>query len=82
MTEHNLRYEGWRVAGASASGLFFASLVVYTFPVFLKPLASEFSWSREAVSSAYGFMAITAAASAPVLGAVLDRNGRLARRSN
>jgi hypothetical protein len=54
--ETSIRYEGWRVAAASRVGVFvsFASLLVYTFGIFLKPLAEEFSWSREAVSAARG----------------------------
>ena len=60
ITEHNLRYEGWRVTLAASVGVFvsFASLLVYTFGVFLKPLTVEFGWSREAVSSAFGFAAL------------------------
>jgi predicted MFS family arabinose efflux permease len=51
----------------------FASLFVYTFGIFLKPLATEFHWTREAVSAAFGFAALAIAASSPVLGALLDR---------
>jgi hypothetical protein len=53
LDETSLRYEGWRIALASGVGVFvsFASLLVYTFGIFLKPLAEEFSWSREAVSA-------------------------------
>jgi predicted MFS family arabinose efflux permease len=71
--EHDLRYEGWRVAAGSAASLFFASLIVYTFAPFLKPLATEFSWTREQVSAAYSMMAIGAASSAPCFGYILDR---------
>jgi MFS family permease len=73
--EHNLRYAGWRVAAAAAGGVFFsfASLLVYTFGVFLKPIAAEFSWSPQAVSLAFGFAAISIAICSPVLGALLDR---------
>ena len=62
--ETDFRYEGWRVAGAASVGVFvsFASLLVYTFGVLLKPLAEEFSWSREAVSAAFGIAAMTVAA--------------------
>jgi predicted MFS family arabinose efflux permease len=73
MHEDDLRYEGWRVAGGSAASLFFASLIVYTFAAFLKPLAAQFSWTREEVSAAYSMMAIAAASSAPCFGYVLDR---------
>src|SRR4051812_3062099 len=73
--EGRLRYEGWRVAIASGIGVFvsFASLLVYTFGVFLKPIADEFSWSREAVSAAFGIAAMTTAVSSPILGHLFDR---------
>ncbi len=75
MSEHDARYEGWRVAIASAVGVFvsFASLLVYTFGIFLKPLAEEFGWSRAAVSAAFGIAAMTVAVCSPPLGYLLDR---------
>jgi MFS family permease len=73
--ESDARYEGWRVAFASAVSWFLASSLIYTFAVFFKPLAAEFSWSREVVASAYGLMAITSAISAPLFGFALDRSG-------
>lgn len=51
----------------------FASLFVYTFGVFLKPLTAEFHWTREAVSAAFGFAALAIAACSPPLGLLLDR---------
>jgi predicted MFS family arabinose efflux permease len=73
--ENDPRYEGWRVAVASSVGVFvsFASLFVYTFGVFLKPIAAEFSWSREAVSAAFGLAAVSVAIASPLLGYLLDR---------
>jgi MFS family permease len=73
--EHDLRYEGWRVAGASAVGVFvsFASLLVYTFGLLLKPLTEEFGWSREQVAAAFGIAAMTVAVCSPPLGHLLDR---------
>jgi MFS family permease len=73
--EQSLRYPGWRVAFSAAAGVFvsFASLLVYTFGVFLKPLASEFHWSREAVSGAFGLAALGVAACSPFIGMLLDR---------
>jgi predicted MFS family arabinose efflux permease len=68
-------YAGWRVVAASGVGVFFASLVVVTFPVFLKPWAEEFSWSRQAVSAAFGIAAVVAGVCAGPLGYVLDRLG-------
>ncbi len=78
MAAHNetdCRYEGWRVASAASVGVFvsFASLLVYTFGIFLKPLAEEFSWSRESVSAAFGVSAMTVAFCSPPLGSLLDR---------
>jgi predicted MFS family arabinose efflux permease len=71
--ESRIRYEGWRVAAAAGAGVYFAALVVVTFPVLLKPLTAEFSWSRQAVSTAFAIAALTAAACATPLGLLLDR---------
>ncbi len=73
--ESSLRYPGWGVALAASGCVFvsFASMLVYTFGVFLKPMAAEFGWSREAVSAAFGFAALAVAACSPVLGYLLDR---------
>lgn len=75
INEHSIAYPGWRVALASAICLLvgFASLLVYTFGVFLKPVAAEFGWSRQAVSAAFGVAALAVAACSPLLGALLDR---------
>jgi MFS family permease len=51
----------------------FASLLVYTFSVFLKPLTEEFGWSRESASIAFGIAAMTVAVCSPPLGLLLDR---------
>jgi MFS family permease len=74
--ETSRRYEGWRVALASGIGVFvsFASLLVYTFGIFLKPVAEEFSWSREAVSGAFGVAAMSVAVCSPFIGYLLDRH--------
>jgi predicted MFS family arabinose efflux permease len=76
-TEHDLSYEGWRVVAASAVGVFvsFASLLIYTFGIFLKPLAQEFAWSREAISAAFGVAAMMVAFCSPPLGYLFDRFG-------
>jgi MFS family permease len=75
LNEHSFRYPGWRVALASAGAVFFsfASLLVYTFGVFLKPVTLEFHWSRQAASMAFGFAALCVALCSPALGAMLDR---------
>jgi MFS family permease len=75
--ENDFRYEGWRVAGASAVGVFFAALLVYSFAVLLKPLTQEFAWSRETTATAYACLALASAVAAPVVGRLLDRYGPL-----
>jgi MFS family permease len=75
--ESALGYPVWRVAIASGVGVFvsFASLLVYTFGIFPKPVTGEFRWSREAASLACGSTAMMIAACSPVLGYLLDRVG-------
>jgi predicted MFS family arabinose efflux permease len=73
--ESSVRYEGWRVAAASAAGVFFASLLVYGFAVLLKPLAAAFAWSRETTATAYACFALASALAAPIVGRLLDRYG-------
>lgn len=70
-----LRSERARVLLTACCGVFvsFASIVVYTFGVFLKPLAETFHWSRAQVSFAFTLAALTVAAASPVLGRLLDR---------
>jgi predicted MFS family arabinose efflux permease len=75
MNESSIRYPGWRVAVAAAGCVLvsFASLLVFTFSVFLKPLTEEFGWSREAASLAFAIAAMTVAFCSPPLGMLLDR---------
>ncbi|MEZ5400088.1 MAG: MFS transporter [Bryobacteraceae bacterium] len=75
--ESSLAYPGWRVALAAHLGTMvsFASLLVFTFGIFLKPLTAEFAWSREEVSRALAIAAMTVAAVSPFLGWALDRWG-------
>ena len=75
--EFSAAYPGWRVVAAANLGVMvsFGSLLVFTFGVFLKPLAAEFGWSREEISRAFAIAAMTVAASSPFLGQALDRFG-------
>ena len=70
-------YPGWRVVLAAYCGAMvsFGSLLVFTFSIFLKPLSGAFGWSRESVSAAFGFAALTVAVCSPPLGHLLDRFG-------
>ena len=71
------RNPGWRVVAAAYFGVMvgFGSLLVFTFGIFLKPLSAEFGWSRESISAAFGFAALTVAVCSPPLGHLLDRFG-------
>jgi MFS family permease len=76
-TEFNFGYYGWRVVLAACLGVMagFGSLFVYTFSVFVKPLAAQFGWSREAISSGFAIAAVTLGFISPLLGRWIDRFG-------
>src|SRR5580700_6430328 len=76
-SEFDLGYYGWRVVLAACLGVMagFGSLFVYTFSVFVKPLAAEFGWSREAISSGFAIAAVTLGVVSPLLGRWIDRFG-------
>jgi MFS family permease len=76
-TPANRIYPGWLVVLAAYCGAMvsFGSLLVFTFSIFLKPLSGAFGWSRESVSAAFGFAALTVAVCSPPLGHLLDRFG-------
>jgi MFS family permease len=76
-TEFDPGYYGWRVVLAACLGVMagFGSLFVYTFSVFVKPLAAEFGWSRQAISSGFAIAAVTLGVSSPLLGQCIDRSG-------
>jgi MFS family permease len=77
LTEFDHGYYGWRVVLAACLGVMagFGSLFVYTFSVFVKPLAAEFGWSREAISSGFAIAAVTLGMCSPLLGHWIDRFG-------
>jgi len=76
-SEDDLSYDGWGVVAASAVGVYvsFASVFVYTFGIFLKPLTETFGWSRQSASAAFGVAAMSIAIASPFLGRLFDRYG-------
>ncbi len=76
-SEFDLGYYGWRVVLAACLGVMagFGSLFVYTFSIFVKPLAAEFGWSREAISGGFAIAAVTLGLCSPLLGRWIDRIG-------
>jgi len=77
LTEFDLRYYGWSVVLAACLGVMagFGSLFVYTFSVFVKPLAGEFGWSRGTISNGFAIAAVTLGLCSPLLGRWIDRFG-------
>ena len=77
LTEFDPGYYGWRVVLAACLGVMagFGSLFVYTFSIFVKPLAAEFGWSREAISSGFAIAAVALGLCSPLLGRWIDRLG-------
>jgi len=73
--ESTLQYPGWRAVLGSGLALFLSTLVVYSFPILLKPLADEFSWSRQTVASAFSAMSLMSAVSGAPIGYLVDRIG-------
>jgi MFS family permease len=76
-SESDVSYYGWRVVLAACLGVMagFGSLFVYTFSVFVKPLAGAFSWSRGAISTGFAIAAVTLGFISPLLGRWIDRFG-------
>ena len=73
--EDHPRYPGWSVAIASAVGIFCWSIPPYSFAVFLRPMAEEFGWSRQAMAMAFGVAPLIGAMGSPVAGYLVDRLG-------
>jgi MFS family permease len=75
--ESDFGYYGWRVVLAACLGVMagFGSLFVYTFSVFVKPLAANFGWSREGISAGFAIAAVTLGMVSPILGRWIDRLG-------
>lgn len=67
----------WTVAFGASIGLLmaFGPAFIASFGLYIKPIASEFGWSRTQVSAIYSLVSIIGAAGSPFLGFLLDRRG-------
>lgn len=67
----------WLAVAASAGGLVFSigTLSIYTFGVFVRPLTTEFGWSRSELFGALAVSQYALAFSGPVWGWLADRFG-------
>lgn len=70
-------FYGWIVVATAGFGTFFsaAPIVVFSFAVFLRPLAQSFHTGRGAISLAFTAHNVLAAVSAPLVGRLIDRYG-------
>ncbi len=77
MVDREMIDRDWRAVAASAIGLTFSVgvLLLYSFGIFVRPLAAEFGWSRTGLSGAVATSQYSLALSAPVWGWLIDRYG-------
>lgn len=70
-------FYGWWVVSVSALGLFLggASITMFSFGIFLKPLSAAFHSSRASISLAFTLHNLVAAASILLVGRLVDRYG-------
>lgn len=70
-------FYGWSVALTAAGGLFLGlvSIVVFSFPVFLRPITRDFHAGRGDVSFAFTLFSLIQAMSVPFAGWLMDRFG-------
>jgi sugar phosphate permease len=69
-------FYGWIIlACACCAGLARQGGAVATLSVFVSPMATEFGWSRTAISGAVSLGGVLAAIASPPLGRLLDRQG-------
>jgi len=73
--ESSIHYYGWVVVGACFLATLMGFGLVYSYGVFLKPLASEFGWSRSIVTGAFTFYAILHNILAFFVGMAMDKYG-------
>lgn len=75
MKKPKLFYGYWIVAVALLCMFISAGAVVYSFPLFYKPLAAEFEWSRSTISIAFTIHFVIQALTLPFVGKIIDHYG-------
>ena len=70
-------FHGWWIIFVAGIGLFmgYGPIVSFTFGVFLKPLITEFGWSRGQVSLAFSLSLLVMSFGFPFVGRLVDRYG-------
>ena len=67
---------GWKLVAVSLVSYVFGSAgMFFAFGLFLKPLSSEFHWSREAISGFTSISGVIFAVASPIVGRLADRFG-------
>lgn len=69
-------FYGWVIVAAAFLGSFSSGgMQAFTFGVFIKPMSESLGWSRAAMTGALTLYAYAGAATAPLLGRLVDRYG-------
>lgn len=55
--------------------LSFGSLIYFSFSIFIRPLQTEFGWTRGAISLGASIALVAAGVSSPIIGYLIDRHG-------
>ncbi len=75
LEESSPSYYGWIVVASAFAATMIAYGITYSFSVFLKPLYSEFGWTRAATAGAFSAYALSHNLFAPLSGWLTDRLG-------
>ena len=75
-TSHGI-FHGWWIVVVAGIGLFmgYGPIVSFTFGIFLKPLSTEFGWSRAQLSLAFSLSLLMLSVGLPIIGRLVDRFG-------
>src|SRR5271166_1327167 len=68
---------GWLVVAAGFVGMIFgpASVLIYSFGIFVGPLESQFGWTRAQISIGASIIVLLSVLTQPLQGALIDRYG-------